>query len=390
MQAGDYAAEFARIGGEIERQWCRDAFHPHSFPGIAVEAAAMADALDLEQLLIAHYDRLDLSYRFSDFDLRIFENERFRIEILHWLGGSTSIHQHGFAGAFKLLAGRSLHVEYEFAVRDDTHPELRVGDLRLRRSEVLEPGAIRRIDAGNRFIHANFHMVRPTVTMVIRTHRDPHAGPQFDYHPPHFAEDPAFNEILRTKQRRLVAMLARTGRAELVDTAIDRIWQDATLPETLDILMLPAVSTDAARLERILLRTEERYPGVAAELRAAAHEEYRRQRGMRLFRQVARNDQRFLAALLLNLRDRRTILAHLKSEFPKEKPSEAAARLLIDMAVAGHLSPVSPDSREALAETIAAGSGRAPCPELEGLLAEDVLRPLFTPSRKARSPASPY
>jgi hypothetical protein len=219
----DYAAEFAALGAEIDRQWRREAFHPDSFPDIAAEAAAMVTDIEFDRLLIQAHDRLDLSYRFSDFDLRIFANDRFRIEILHWLGGSTSIHQHVFSGAFKLLAGRSIHVEYDFATRHAVHPDLLVGVLKLQRSEILEPGAVRRITRGPRFIHANFHMVRPTVTMVVRTHHDTVTEPQFDYLPPHIATNPLWNEDRRTRQRRLIDVLARTGRGELVEQALDAV-----------------------------------------------------------------------------------------------------------------------------------------------------------------------
>jgi hypothetical protein len=75
----DYAAEFAGLGAEIDRRWRREAFHPDAFPGIAAEAAAVVTDIDCGRLLIQNYDRLDLSYRFSDFDLRIFANDRFRI-----------------------------------------------------------------------------------------------------------------------------------------------------------------------------------------------------------------------------------------------------------------------------------------------------------------------
>ena len=78
----DYALEFANVGTKIDRRWRQEAFHPDAFPTIAVEAAASVADVDLERLLMQRYDRLDLSYRFSDFDLRIFADDRFRIEIL--------------------------------------------------------------------------------------------------------------------------------------------------------------------------------------------------------------------------------------------------------------------------------------------------------------------
>jgi hypothetical protein len=379
----DYAAEFAGLGAEIDRQWCREAFHPDAFPGIAAEAAASVTDIDWAGLLIQNYDRLDLSYRFSDFDLHIFASDRFRIEILHWLGGSTSIHQHAFSGAFKLLAGRSLHVEYDFARRHTVLPDLLTGVLKLRRSEILKPGAVRRIDCGSRFIHANFHMVRPTVTMVIRAHCNTVPEPQFDYMPPYIAINPFSHENGRTRQRRLLDVLARTGRWELVEQAIEAVWPEPTLADTLDILKLPVVIGNPARLDRLLARAAERHPTFAAELEAVVREEVRRQKGMLLFRRVAGNDQRFLVALLLNLPDAEAILPHLATEFPGETPAAAAARLLMSIAAVGHLSPMSQMEPESVAALIDGRRPRAETPVLSRLLEEDVLRPLFSRSEAA-------
>jgi hypothetical protein len=77
-------------------------------------------------------------------------------------------------------------------------------------------------------------MVRPTVTMVIRTHHDTVTEPQFDYLPPHIASNPLWDEDRRTRQRRLIEVLARTGRGELVEQAIESTWPEPTLAETLD------------------------------------------------------------------------------------------------------------------------------------------------------------
>ena len=380
----DYALEFANVGANIDRRWRQEAFHPDAFPIIAAEAAASMAEVDLEGLLIQRYDRLDLSYRFSDFDLRIFENDRFRIEILYWLGGSTSIHQHAFSGAFKLLSGRSVHVEYDFVTSCDAQPELRIGNLYLRTSEILKPGSIRRIDGGSRFIHANFHIVRPSVTMVIRTHHDTVVEPQFDYHYPYIAVDPFFLKDLRTRQQRLIELVARTGRWSLMDRAMDTVWPEPTLAETFDILHLPAIISDPVRLERTLGRAADRHPNFAQELAATTREDLRRQKGLLLFRRVSGTDQRFLVALLINLPNAELILQHLATEFPNEAPAAATARLIAAVAAAGHLPAIS---GAGVANLIAVMEGRrqpTELPELRPLVGEDVLLPLFSRTSQVR------
>jgi hypothetical protein len=155
------------------------------------------------------------------------------------------------------------------------------------------------------------------------------------------------------------------------------------LAETLDVLTLPAVIGDPARLDCALLHAVERHPTFAAELKAVTREAVRRQKGMLLFRRVVGDDKRFLVALLLNLPDAETILPHLAAEFPCEAPAAAAARLLISITAAGHLPPISQTEHENLAALI---DGRCPRPEtpvLCRLLEEDVLRPFFSRSAAA-------
>jgi hypothetical protein len=374
----DYAMEFADLGADIDCRWRKQAFDEDAFPTIAVEAAAKVADLDLDSLLFQQYDRLDLSYRFSDFDLRIFYNDRFRIDILYWLGSHTSIHQHAFSGAFKLLSGRSLHAEYDFSIRREVHPELLIGDLHLCNSEILEPGSIRRIETGARFIHANFHIVRPTVTMVIRTQSRTDPTPQFAYHHPYIAKEPFLGKDLRTRQERLIEFVSRTGQCNLVEHAVDTVWPDPTLIETFDILHLPVVMRDPVRLDRALARAADRHPTFATEVAATIREDLRREKGMILFRQPLSADQRFVVALLINLQSVEMILRHLAAEFPGEAPEAAAARLVAAMSAAGYLAPVPEGEVATLAEVIEGRRLPEDAPRLRGLLAEDVLRPLFS------------
>jgi hypothetical protein len=373
----DYTSEFANIGAKIDRRWRQEAFHADAFPSIAVEAAASMAEVDIESLLVQRYNRLDLSYRFSDFDLRIFENDRFRIEILYWLGGSTSIHQHAFSGAFKLLSGRSVHVEYGFERHHNISPDLRIGDLHVRNSEILESGSIRRIDGGSRFIHANFHLVRPTVTMVIRTHCETLIEPQFNYHYPYIAIDPFFLKDLRARQQRLVELIARTGRWNLMERAIDTIWPEPTLAEFFDILQLPAIIGDPVRLDRTLARVADRYPAFAGEMAATTREDLRREKGLLLFRRISGINQRFLVALLINLPNAESILHHLAAEFPGEAPAAVAAQLLASISAAGHLPAIPEAGVPNLIAVIEGRRQREELAELSPLLGEEVLQPLF-------------
>lgn len=375
----DYASTFSRIGDQIDDAWQRRNYDPEVFPEIAEAAAARAPAMELSDLLIRHHQYLDLSYKFSDFDVRIFSNDRFRIEVLVWLGGSTSIHQHSFSGAFAVLRGRSVHVEYEFAPRTAVQDELLIGDLRLRGSEILEEGAVRRIHAGPRFIHANFHITHPTVTMVIRTHQDRDSGAQLNYLPPCVAVDPTLDRDRRTRQRRLVEVLARTGSPHLLRQGVESLWPARpSVAETLDFLKMPAVVRDPELYERSLARAAELHPEFAEDLAAVSREELRRLKTRLLLPKVTSNDQQFFVALMLNLSRSEDILTHLGREFETETPADAATRLLVDLSAAGHLPHIRLESREHLRNILSGDSPIGDHPELSDITGNTILQPLFS------------
>src|ERR1700733_8784158 len=89
--------------------------------------------------------------------LVLHREEDFFVQALTWMDGTTAVHQHGFAGAFMVLEGSSLHVEHSFAAKERlAEDRLIVGELTSLQPEVLRPLAVRRIDPGLNFIHALF------------------------------------------------------------------------------------------------------------------------------------------------------------------------------------------------------------------------------------------
>lgn len=390
--ATDYAAEFANLGGTIDRRWRQTSYHPDAFPSIAADAAAMVGSVDLDDLLIREHSRLELAYRFSDFDLQLYSTDRFRIEFLYWVGSDTSIHHHGFSGAFKLACGRSLHTEYDFEIRHTLHPELLVGELRLRSSKVFEPGEICLVQGGRRFIHANFHMMRPTVTMLIRTLGDQCYNPLLRYRHPHFAVSqldhrPRMDQCRR--RSRVVEIAARSGRWEFLQRVIDELWPNPTLEDSLEILQLPAIKQDPDRLGRALARAAERHPTFAAEITATTREELRSERGEALRRRLVNADGKFLLAVLINVPDADAILDHLAAEFPDEAPCAAAARLLARMAADGHLPRFHESEMANLVAVLEGNLRPEEAPALTALLGEDLLRPLLPGAAASVGRAAP-
>ena len=94
----------------------------------------------------------DVEGNFSNLPITMFSSTRFYIDVYFWLDGTTTIHQHGFAGAFQVLTGSSLHGEYKFRVKRAVSPHFNLGELSLKEVRLLRRGDIRKIIPGPKYI----------------------------------------------------------------------------------------------------------------------------------------------------------------------------------------------------------------------------------------------
>ncbi len=120
---------------------------------------------------------------FGDPPVTVAHRDGFHIQCLVWRQGSPGIHHHAFSGAFAVLQGTSLHVQYAFEVDTEIEAGFCTGELATTHSEVLKEGDLRQIRAGAGFIHSVFHLENPSVSLVIRSHFDKEGFPQLAYTP---------------------------------------------------------------------------------------------------------------------------------------------------------------------------------------------------------------
>jgi len=180
---------FKTLATIIHTQWRKQNFDELAFPNIAA-TALMETRPDLHVSLDTIFQWLstqttlppqNLSSTFSDCQLQIFANERFVIEILFWTKSTTNIHQHGFSGAFCVVAGSSLHTEFKFTLKQRFNGGLILGEMTASPPELFRTGRVQPIAPGNRFIHRLFHLDQPSVSLVIRTHKISEFLPQYQY-----------------------------------------------------------------------------------------------------------------------------------------------------------------------------------------------------------------
>src|SRR5258705_9593809 len=206
---------FNTLGRKILDHWKQENFSLQKFPQIArsaLDANPPAQNVNLPSLirdfLLTDDQPLQTDSPFGEPEIVAYTHPRFYIHLLFWMDGTTAIHQHEFSGAFHVMYGSSIHAHYEFDNAQPVTPYLRVGNLRMRKMELLDLGRTVPIISGPQQIHSLFHLDSPSVTVVVRTQHDPGTGPQFNYLPPHIAIDPHFNDMLTMRRKQLLDVLA--------------------------------------------------------------------------------------------------------------------------------------------------------------------------------------
>lgn len=230
MPSSDPSSFFERLGNHTLQSWKAADFNPAQFAEIATNALQKfrpdqhVHSLDLfNQFLTSESVPNQSASGFGQPELIVFEHSRFYIQVLVWMDGSTDVHQHLFDGAFHVMHGSSIHSRFIFEGASEISAHLRTGNLRMTSTELLGKGATVPIHAGPDFIHALFHLDSPSLTVVIRTHTSPGAGPQFTYLAPHFAVDPFLADTLTMRRKQILDTLEALNAPEYADAVLSCI-----------------------------------------------------------------------------------------------------------------------------------------------------------------------
>lgn len=259
----------------------------------------------------------DLDARFAEPPLSLYNGTHFDISVLTWLDGTTSIHQHAFCGAFHVLQGSSIHSRYRFKPWQTPEPRQRAiaGELELLDIEVLRAGDTRVIRRGDTLIHALFHMIRPSLTIVIRTITDdPETEVQYDYRWPGLAHDPFHKHAPTIRKLQYLRML-RVLDGDAFQAHLARV-----LPSC-DLFLAYALVSEEIQVSadvdqaRCLAELCTQLPAAERELLArAAHNDLLSRTIIDLRRKLHEREHRFLLALLLNVFDRAELLRLVQRE----------------------------------------------------------------------------
>lgn len=347
---------FDELGRAVDSRWTAAGRRPDRLVGIAtnaLEEIPVPETLDAVSVLdrLARDDGLpkqrQASDQFGQPPAVLYLESGLEIQALTWIEGTTSIHQHGFDGAFRVLQGSSLHVEYDFDQSEELGDgHLVTGDLRMSRSEVLTAGDVRSIPSGPEFIHSLFHLECPSVTIVVRNKKTDLPFPQYAYRHPGLGFD--INET----DDRLAMRLRGLRSIELVAPG-DGIKVALDLIHTEDLWTAFRVTEYWFRM----ISDDDGFGDLAGALAARdasmgslVDEMFGEQkRQARLLRRRGMLDQqrhRLLLAVLVNLPDPESVSATMAALFPGREPAEVTIEIVEELAspqyrgLSGmHLSP---------------------------------------------------
>jgi hypothetical protein len=244
MSASAAISRFNDLGHAIEERFRRANYNARIFPALAEEALASADLpahvapLDIIRWIVetpVMPKQLDVTTRFGDVAVTVFHGPRFVVDVYYWLDGTTAIHQHAFSGAFQVLAGGSVLTRFDFHETHVINEHFALGTLTTAEVELLSRGDVRQIPPGREYVHSLFHLLRPSISVVVRT-GIPSAMPQFSYDPPFVAYDPSHRNPEQIKKTSAVRMLLSTKDPEadaiIGDLVCDADFQTAYLALT--------------------------------------------------------------------------------------------------------------------------------------------------------------
>jgi len=221
--ARETAAKVVKTGGKSK-----------NFESRAVEALAetgLAEAIDPSALLPAllaapaSLANSQVASDFSDLQLILHADAEVEVQLLYWLTATTSVHNHGFDGAFRVLSGRSIHSCFTFDSVWSDDQGFALGSLSLAGAELLEPGDVRPIRGGFETIHAVYHLGFPSVTLLVATARSQPKAPTFEFRGRSIAVDRSRIDLFTIRQVQALRLMARTGRPfadQLAQWALER------------------------------------------------------------------------------------------------------------------------------------------------------------------------
>jgi len=325
----DLIPSFRALGNRLERSWLHYNYDEEVFSRLALESledSASLKAMGVGGIIDWFFGREHAFQQpsarklFGQPPIMLFQAPRFYIEALFWFSGTTSIHEHGFSGAFSVLAGSSVHSHWHFELERAINSRMLCGRLDRVSTEILTPGAIRPIRPGASLIHQLFHLEVPSVTIVVRTYFNRNNLPQYQYLPPGLAVDPEDYDPVRARRLMLLDAMSQ-GQIEGLDKYCQRLIATSDVENLYYIFsLLIRRKLERGFLEDLYSAAYARHGDVVRLIWKVCAWERRTRIVTSLRSKVSDPDARFLLALLMLMPNRNSVFETINLQFPEMVP----------------------------------------------------------------------
>lgn len=315
---------FDELGAAIARRWKQagdgfDAFAQAATPELeAFATGTLADAELLPRLCRTPFlpAQSELAAQPGAATVQVWRNDRFHLELSFRIDPSTAIHDHAFAGAFAVIAGTSLELEYNWQASQPIAPGIEAGDLSIATRRLLGPGDVRRL--GPDMIHSVVHLGLPTMLVLARTTG---ARPAANI----FVEEtgtriaPRRDDQVLQRKLQLAQLVGRLdGEAARAATAALAEWGSRHVAAAFELARVAADTGTpewiAAELATAIAREHDIDAGFLA---ATVTQRQRENRLVRALHHVRDHGQRLLLALLFSPLSRADIFSLLAETYPE-------------------------------------------------------------------------
>ncbi len=248
---------FESLGKAIEQGWSSHD-SPNQFAAIATQVITETSPPAIDTAFMARWmnDRailpkqLNFGAKFGEPSIVVYTGEGFYIEVLFWFTSRTAIHGHGFAGAFRVLSGHSLQIEYSYQSEKSICEGLECGSLNLREVRLIGPGDVATIASGDRFIHCVAHLGQPSISLVART-KTAEGEIQKGYSRSGLAWRSYYQDKDFHKRMALVAAIRRQDDSVFETAVLDMVKTGDPLRCLRSLLKLESTGADEALLQKI-------------------------------------------------------------------------------------------------------------------------------------------
>lgn len=372
----DVAEFFGSIGADIKGRWQASDFDEAAFTDIATVTLAgrlRSSWISLDDVLRWVQGSASLptqvDHPFGD-PITVFHDPRFYIDVLTWIDGTTSIHEHVFSGAFGVLQGSSLHARYTFYPGRRYSEQLLLGRTERIEAELLTAGDVRPIWAGARSAHALFHLDRPSISVVIRTPKTALVPVvQLEYLRSGIAYHPFHRDVECARMIRSLEIMRELKHPNLLRAARALVDErDAVTAFSIAEHLAQKLSPDDYQgfLAEGGFRHRELFEFITAHAADARRE--RSLIGRR--RAVHAQSHRFFLALLLNLSGLSEIKRMVERYAPGSDPADTVMRWVAELAAEPATEPSEPNAIGVALDQAALGIMRL---LLDGNTDDDVL-----------------